>query len=345
MKWITPKEAYTRSTILSRFDAWRIEQDVDYLAMLDEFGIPREALHNRNLFISHERLGQFFEEVARVSGDANLALRHAIQFSPDFPNFGSLVQIARFCVSLRDWIVQASRLAWLQTNAWLPHLEERPDGLASFRLIEGPVRRMPRQLCEATLASMFMLVRELVEDHQSTARRVCFRHDAPADLSLHHEIFQSELHFGCDQNGFLFDARLLDIPIVGKMAKFRLIFDVYVRAQVRNLVRRDISVRTAVYAAVTNMAGTELCTAQRVAELLGMSEKKMQRLLRAEGTSFRTEALSARKALAVDLLSRTALPISEIASILGYGSSTAFALAFSKAIGSTPSDFRAAQAE
>lgn len=253
MKWLSSQEAYTRSTILTRFEAWRMTQSFDYLALLDAFGIPREALHNRNLFISHDRLGQFFEEVARVSGDANLSLKHAIRLSPDFPNFGSLVQIARFCVNLRDWIDQASHLAWLQTNAWMPHLEERGDGLARFSLVEGPVRRMPRQLCEGTLASMFMLVRELVEDRQANAQTVCFRHEAPADLGLHHEIFQCEVRFGCDRNGFVFDARHLDRPIAGNLAKFRAIFDLYVKTQIRGLVRRDISVRTAVYATITNM--------------------------------------------------------------------------------------------
>lgn len=343
MKWLSSQEAYTRSTILSRFDAWRVTQDFDYLALMDEFRIPRQALHDPNLFISHDRLGQFMEEVARVSDDPNISLKHALRLSPDFPNFGSLVQVARFCCNLRDWIGQASRLVWLQTNAWMPHLEERADGLASFSLVEGPVRRMPRQLCEATLATMFMLTRELAEDRESTALRVCFRHEPPIDVSLHHQIFQCEIHFGCEQNGFLFDARHLDRPIAGKLAKFRSIFDIYIKTQIRNLVTRDISVRTAVYATITNMTGTELCTAERVAELLGMSEKKMQRLLRAEGTSFRNEALAARQALAMDMLTRTTLPIREIATILGYGSSTAFTLAFSKTAGQKPSCFRSSK--
>jgi len=341
MKWITPHEAYSRSTILTGFDEWAAEQDVDYLAMLDRFGIPRLALRNPNLFISHDRLGQFLEEVARCSGNPNIGLHGAYRLSPDFPNFGSLVQVARFCVSLRDWIAQASRLACLQTNAWLPHLEERADGLASFRLIQGPLRRMPRQLCEATLATMFMLVRELTEEHQSTALRVCFQHDAPADLSLHHEIFGCELHFGCDQNGFLFDARHLDAPIVGRLAKFRGIFNAYVKAQIRKLTTRDMSVRTAVYAAIANMTGTEVCTAERIAELLGMSEKKMQRLLRAEGTSFRAEATRVREDLSADMLVKTTLPIGEIAVILGYSSNAAFTLAFTKMTGQSPSQYRA----
>lgn len=341
MNWLSSQEVYTRSTILAKCETWSVNQNVDYLSLMDEFGIPRQALYDRNLFISHERLGQLLEKVAQVSGDANICLRHALTLAPDFPNFGALIHVARFSVSLRDWISQASRLAYLQTNAWTPHLEEREDGLASFLLVEGPVRRMPRQLCEATLGTMFMLVRELVQDRKSTARRVCFRHEAPADLRLHQEIFQCDLHFGCRHNGFLFDVHHLDVPIVGQLAKFRYIFDIYIRAQIRNLVTRDIFLRTAVYATIKNLTGTQLCTAERVAELLGMSEKKMQRLLRAEGTSFRAEALAARKALAVEMLTKTVLPINEIANILGYGSSTAFALAFSKITGRTPSDFRA----
>jgi len=341
MKWVSSNEAYTRSTIMTRFDQLMVGTGVDYETIMDEIGIPRAALHNRNLFISHERLCRFLERVAQVSGEPNLSLKHVLLLAPDFPNFGSLVQIARFCTNLRDWIRQASQLAWLQTNGWMPYLEERPDGTASFRIVESPTRKMPRQLSEGVLSSMFLLVRQLLEDRHTTPLRVCFRHEAPPDLSLHHEIFGCELHFGCKQNGFLFDAVHLDGPIGGSLVKFKSIFDIYVRAQIRSLTTRDITVKAAVSSAISNMAGTELCTAERIAELLGMNEKKMQRLLRDEGTSFRTEALAARRQLASDMLAQTQVPVGEIANILGYGSSTAFALAFHKATGLVPSEFRA----
>ncbi|MBL8845828.1 MAG: helix-turn-helix transcriptional regulator [Hyphomicrobium zavarzinii] len=70
------------------------------------------------------------------------------------------------------------------------------------------------------------------------------------------------------------------------------------------------------------------------------SEKKLQRLLSHEGTSFSAILDDVRRAMAVRLLSDTEAPISRIAGLLAYSTPGPFTLAFKRWTGVSPRVFR-----
>jgi transcriptional regulator GlxA family with amidase domain len=80
------------------------------------------------------------------------------------------------------------------------------------------------------------------------------------------------------------------------------------------------------------------------ARALDTSIRSLQRALECNGTDFRTLATSIRIRRAKELLTGTGLPITEIATQLGYSAPANFARAFRKATGSAPQDFRSASA-
>jgi AraC-like DNA-binding protein len=78
----------------------------------------------------------------------------------------------------------------------------------------------------------------------------------------------------------------------------------------------------------------------RFAELVGLPTRRVQRLLSANGTSYRQLKEDVRRGIALDLLANRSTPISEIASQLGFSAVSAFDRAFKQWTGTTPTHFR-----
>ena len=85
----------------------------------------------------------------------------------------------------------------------------------------------------------------------------------------------------------------------------------------------------------------DFCTIAKFANYCGISEKKLQRLLSHEGTSFSKILDDYRRTSAFQLLPQRQLPIHNIASQLGYFSSTAFNTACKRWYSKSPTQLRA----
>ena len=80
----------------------------------------------------------------------------------------------------------------------------------------------------------------------------------------------------------------------------------------------------------------------RVARVLGLSSRTLQRRLGEAGVTFRQLVLETKIAVAKDLLERGKLAIAEIATAVGFASVAAFSDAFSRTTGQSASEFRKA---
>lgn len=81
-------------------------------------------------------------------------------------------------------------------------------------------------------------------------------------------------------------------------------------------------------------------TAAQVAQSMGMSLRTLQRRLGEQGVSFQQILAEHRLDVATGLLAQPALPIKEIAFVLGFGSQDAFSRAFRRRTGVSPTAFR-----
>lgn len=345
--WTKPGELYTRADILSGFPELLARYNVDCTALLDEVGISPHALSNPHLFISWERHCRFAELAAVRCGEPDLGLRHAQMRPFDLPvsNSGPLVMLAQFCSTLEDWLEMAVRYARYHTNGWIPYLAFDEKGQAIFRCLDSPAFPMPRQVAEGLAATLFLLVQYIGQRPDLTCSVVRFRHGEPEDMRPHRYLFGSPVEFGQRYIEFVFDAEYLKLPVSSGFRPFRKLIDVYMRRQLRQTAARQGTISAALLIAIPPLLGTELCTAARVADSLGMSEKKMQRLLNAEGQSFRNILSLVRKDIAVKMLTHSNVPIDIISGMLGYASNAAFTLAFDSWCGQSPSSFRKAEKE
>ena len=78
-----------------------------------------------------------------------------------------------------------------------------------------------------------------------------------------------------------------------------------------------------------------------VAGQLGISVRNLQRRLKALGTTYQVLLDESRQILAMRLIEDYAIPLYEIAYMVGYAEPSAFYKAFKRWTGSTPGDYRA----
>ncbi|TCM82083.1 AraC-like transcriptional regulator QhpR [Rhodovulum steppense] len=104
--------------------------------------------------------------------------------------------------------------------------------------------------------------------------------------------------------------------------------------------RRSERLSSRVRFAIFDRIGHAPVDQDAIARHLGLSRRSLRRHLDAEGTSFADLLAECRRACGHAMLTRTALPLSEIALALGYSDQTAFSRAFSRWFGESPRELR-----
>src|SRR5690606_36842892 len=87
--------------------------------------------------------------------------------------------------------------------------------------------------------------------------------------------------------------------------------------------------------------GSGMCSKEFIAESKGVTPGQLRRLLASNGATFSALLDGTRKAMACRMLAQTSVPISAVAGLLEYSSTTALALAMKRWTGMTPSEYRA----
>jgi AraC-like DNA-binding protein len=102
----------------------------------------------------------------------------------------------------------------------------------------------------------------------------------------------------------------------------------------------DAAVSTNVALAIASLIGTGESDVRTIAYALMIHPKKLQRLLKEEGTSFSRILEGVRKNMASDMIANSSAPVGHIAGLLGYSTTAPFTSAFRKWTGMNPLQWR-----
>ena len=210
------------------------------------------------------------------------------------------------------------------------------QGLRIRSMMPGPMDAFARHSHECALAEVVLGARKLC------GSLVCpvvvrFRHQPSARLDEYQNVFECPIEFEAAHNELIFAQGTLATPMAHANAAFLSVFqrqldDALARLPPR--ARTSDAVR-AVAASALRQGGMDLA---KMARMLSMSERTLQRRLQAEGTSYFEIVDSARHEMALAYLAR-GVPLAEIADLLGYSDGVAFHHAFKRWTGRAPSDF------
>lgn len=167
--------------------------------------------------------------------------------------------------------------------------------------------------------------------------RVFLSRAQPHDPAPYRRIFRAPIEFNAENNGVMFPTRLLGQPVSSSNP----LLHTYLEKRAKELHAREPldlinEVRRVIYQRLAN----ENTSVIDVAEQLGMEKHTLVRRLQAEGTSFRQELELARYSLGQQLLCETALPVTRIATLLGYAEVSVFCRAFRRWSGISPAKWR-----
>lgn len=313
----------------------------DPAALLQQAFPSTEDLPQPDELISWADLCLLLELTAEALGRPSFGIDLALSIPDHFPNVGPTALLANFSGTFREWIETSIRYWRYHTNASVLQIVD--DGAGNdvvLRLGLLPPALPMRQQTEYMLANACRMARIVTGLRYRNPSLVRFRHAKPADTSLHEAVFGCSVAFEAPHDDIAFDRRLLDHPSRASPRGLKRGMDRHIRHHLRQMPMPDRTMAATVALAVRSFMGTSLCSCEVVASSLGMSMKKLQRLLSGEGTSFSAILDDVRHVTAVRLLSGSDASVSHIAGLLEYSTAGSFILAFRRWTGVSPRAFR-----
>lgn len=334
-------EAYLRSYSMIGYASIVREFGGNPEALVEEAGLPSSSLVDHDMLISYRRHAVLLELSAQRLGRPSFAIDWALAATPEFHNLGPLTLLEFFTSTFREWIELGIRTIAYHTNGFnFVQVPESRPGLTTYRYASDSFVLSSRQQTEYIMAVTCMLARRVTSLPHENPELVRFSHSQPIDISPHREVFRCDIEFDAGVDEIAFSQSLLDAPTNGNLRIMQPLVKRFMRYRIDHIPLYDQSTRMTVALAIPTFVGTGNCNIESIALALGLTVKKLQRQLAAEGTNFSEVLDEVRRNMAVRLLTESNAPVDRIAGLLDYSSNPPFSLAFKRWFGIPPLQYR-----
>lgn len=302
--------------------------------------LARQKLNESQLdaldsFISMNRFARFLERLSQVLGREAIGLECA-----DFMNGGSMGVLGGAIVSAPNLAASVGALTrYMSLYADLSYVSFTVgEETAQFSWSYSPLVVARGPLCDRSARIFVLRMRHLFADNWQPLR-VQLQRQRPKDRAPYRLALCPNISFDAPFNVIEFPASdlLMENRYADKDA-FELAVALAERMMRERRVPDDLSIR--VREVILDHLREGPLTAVDTARRLGVSTRVLQRRLAALGTSYQKLCDSIRIELAQELLSQTALPMSEIAYRIGFSNQANFTRAVKRWFGVSPRAFR-----
>jgi AraC-like DNA-binding protein len=307
---------------------------LDPYHMLRRAGLPVAALDDPDHMIPGERIQALLADCAKAAHCDEFGLLAGAHYR--ISTLGPIGLLLRQQATARDALGALARYIGFQTEDLEIGLEPRGSGgLWVAPRLQSARTRSSRQMVEMTLAMLVQIVRGLLGEDWRPAV-VAFAHPPPHDVAAYRPIL-GEVEFGARQTGFLLSASDAATMLPGA--------DPETARQLARIIEasalpQNATLSETVHALILRLLPGGECGVDRIAELLGVDRRTVQRRLAAEGKSFTQLLESARREVATWQLSHGDQPLTEVTALVGFSSLSTFSRWFRQAYGIQPSEYR-----
>ncbi|MFF0283776.1 AraC family transcriptional regulator [Rhodococcus aetherivorans] len=324
-----------RNTTLSAYLDFMRSTGVDPLPLLRSVGLSTADLAVPGQWIAVHAVAELLEVSADATGSAAFGLQLAQ--TRRLSVLGAIGLGAREEPDVRSALQLISRYEHLHSEAFHIRISET-DGLATVKIeLDLAATVKSRQLVEQVVGTTVRVVRALVGGVWKPVT-VCFRHDPPADLTVHHRVLESEIRFGAEFDGLVMFADDLEAPNSLADPLLRPLARQYVEGIAAGRPGDDLDrIRELVEA----LLPTGRCSLQQVARTLGVDRKTVHRRLVRADTTFSALLNSTRLDLARQYVGHQRRPLGQVAELLGFSEPSAFSRWFRGEFGASPTSWRA----
>lgn len=338
---MTDGKTYTRSVALNSLPDFIEKHGADPETLFHEVGLDIHLLKNPQSYISWPRSCDLLEHAARTLSLPDLGLLWAYEVPDDLSNTGPSLYLANLMpdvISLVDMILKYQEI---HTNGKhysysLDHKAGKITGHIDFH----PETPACRQYTEHIMAIVRLGVSRFIGPPFDKPLELKLQHSAPDDLALHHKVFGCPIVFNAQRTEMSYDIRVLDKKMSQRGKMLKPLFNLYLKHQQKKLPKNLTPIISAVTDLMPYVLSSGRSDIKSVSHVLNMSPKKMQRLLKEEGTNYSALRDSVRAQITKRMLFESDMSITNIASLLGYASTVPFANACKRWYALSPRELR-----
>lgn len=289
--------------------------------------------------IAIESVHTMLANAVEFTADADLGLKAAREFARG--DSGAVDYAISSSATVRDALAVAARYVRLVNDALELVLEAAP-GEMHLRF-ESAVP-LPRAAADFETGAFYRVHTSAWMSSARAELRVMLAYPEPPDRREYALTFDgAKVEFGAKFTGFAFDARVLDVPLATADERLHQVIRKHVELTVAELPRAE-TLTERVRGVVARELPSGAVSVVRVAKVVGMSPRTLERKLAAEGATFSAVVEELRKSLAFRYIREGTLDLAEVALLLGFSQTSAFHRAFKRWTGDTPLAYRRAHA-
>ncbi|MGQ0464369.1 MAG: AraC family transcriptional regulator [Sporichthyaceae bacterium] len=304
---------------------------------LARYGIDQGRVARNDAYVSLRTTEQLLEDAAREFRAPNFGLRMASQ--QDLHMLGPLAIAMENARTIGESLECANRfmvvLSPALSLAVLPDPLEQPAVLA-VRHASTTGTASP-QAIDYGLGINHRILTLLNGGIPYGLRSVQLPHPRLAPAVVYRDYFGADVEFDCPQAALRVPRQLVDVEISGGNDLLRDIAMDFLEA---HFSRRDVPVADLVYLILQGQLGPHRPDLAKVARLLNLHPRSLQRLLAGEGLGFKDLVDRARREQTLNLITTTGLSFSQIAVQVGLREQSSLTRAVRRWFGASPSELR-----
>lgn len=327
--------AVIRSASLSGYLDLARRHGLDPVRMMSKAGLSVRCLDDPETPISVHAVRQLLEDSAQAAGVEDFGLQMAK--GRRLANLGPIGLVLRDEPTARQALDTLSRFLRLLNTSLLTHMEDQGDSVIIREQIVLDSVGSIRQSMELAVGVMYRILVELL-GAQWRPRKVCFTHRQPGDLAAHRAMFGNVLEFNSDFDGIVCAASDLQAPLPHEASGISSLARRFLDQALSRSGRQAVATTRQLISAL--LPGGR-CTAEQVAQHMGIDRRTLHRHLAMEGETFSALVAAIRAEFAQRQIRDSDRTSAELAQLLGFSGASAFAYWFRCRFQCTVSQMRA----
>lgn len=329
-----------RATSLRGFIPLVDELGGDPVALLHRFGISPDTLTQDDGLIPITAHDLMLDAAARELDAPDLGLRLAA--SQDLTILGPLAVAIEASSTVSEALECVSRFLFVHSPALRIAVEEDPNGVRGIVAItyRKELRESPYspQAMELGVALLYRIASALV-GVEVGLRSVDLPHAPLSPVARYVEVFGDVVRFNARVAGLRVHRRTMDVHFRSADAAIRAVAVAHL-AQAHAHADPAHRVAVQVRGLLAGTVGTTGHSLEDVARLLDLHPRTLQRGLAAEGTTYEQVLDDVRRVAALRLITTSDLPLTQVATMVGFSAQSTLTRAVRRWTGVSPSTLR-----
>ncbi len=308
---------------------------------LREVGLKPEDLENRENFVPWLAYARLLRNASIQLGVRDFGLRWSATPDHNFNGAGPIAALAVIAPDVRTFLNTWVKYDKIHTNgSYTEFIEDSERATLRTVVHYSPAIQDTRQMKEACISHFHQIGRKYFLPPGMKPTRVGFPHRAISKPEIYEDYFDCPIEFNATSTYIEVPFAILEEKLGPDSETGRRIFESHTTMHLKKFRISQESFSAHVALILPNIMGLGKSDISHVAKALGMSVRKLQRLLKDEGVNYSEILADVRQNIAMQLLRDSDVSVSRIAALLDYTSDVPFCAAFNKWTNMSPRAYR-----